>query len=627
MSIALENISRRFGNQWVVDNVSLEVADKELFVLLGSSGSGKSTILRMIAGLSEPTSGRILLHERDVTNLSPQQRNTGFVFQNYSIFRHMTVAENVEFGLRIRKAPKEERARRREQLLELVGLSGLGARYAHQLSGGQQQRVALARALVYEPNVLLLDEPFGALDVKIRSQLRRSLKEIQQRLGVTTILVTHDQDEAFELADRIGLLDRGRLIEVGSGEELYARPRSLFGATFLGGGTVLVGRAEGSDARFGTLSLPIPPDTPHDEGSRVQLLFRPEHIVLSADDPPSDVPVVGKGEVIQEGFAGPLRRLRLRLPRLAGSRQISPALPFGEDAFLIDAALPSESAVAGKELWVGLGSWTILGAPGSHLLVCDSGEGATTPLAITSFIAERLRARTTALAVAEKPDEAEALQLKLSQRAQAAGLPDAALRVRFGNAAEQIATEQAASLYEMLVMAARPRSKTPRLPVLESRALTRQLGKTLMTVLRHSDVPVLIAKGDRTKIERVMICTAAGEPGKSDVREGGRLARRLGAKVTLVYVNVGPGDVSNLTRSHLDRAAATLKATDVEANLRIRNAPSAIAGILSEAREGDHDLIVIGAHGPRTRIRFNDVMLQVLAAVDQHVMVVPSDKT
>ncbi|HXF38143.1 MAG TPA: ATP-binding cassette domain-containing protein [Blastocatellia bacterium] len=627
MSIALENISRRFGNQWVVDNVSLEVADKELFVLLGSSGSGKSTILRMIAGLSEPTSGRILLHGCDVTNLSPQQRNTGFVFQNYSIFRHMTVAENVEFGLRIRKAPKEERARRREQLLELVGLSGLGARYAHQLSGGQQQRVALARALVYEPNVLLLDEPFGALDVKIRSQLRRSLKEIQQRLGVTTILVTHDQDEAFELADRIGLLDRGRLIEVGSGEELYARPRSLFGATFLGGGTVLVGRAEGSDARFGTLSLPIPPESPHDEGSRVQLLFRPEHIVLSADDPPSDVPVVGKGEVIQEGFAGPLRRLRLRLPRLAGSRQISPALPFGEDAFLIDAALPSESAVAGKELWVGLGSWTILGAPGSHLLVCDSGEGATTPLAITSFIAERLRARTTALAVAEKPDEAEALQLKLSERAQAAGLPDAGLRVRFGNAAEQIAIEQAASLYEMLVMSARPRSKTPRLPVLESRALTRQLGKTLMTVLRHSDVPVLVAKGDRTKIERVMICTAAGEPGKSDVREGGRLARRLGAKVTLVYVNVGPGDVSSLTRSHLDRAAATLKATDVEADLRIRNAPSAIAGILSEAREGNHDLIVIGAHGPRTRIRFNDVMLQVLATVDQHVMVVPSDKT
>src|SRR6185436_12079276 len=265
MSIALENISRRFGNQWVVDNVSLEVADKELFVLLGSSGSGKSTILRMIAGLSEPTSGRILLHGRDVTNLSPQQRNTGFVFQNYSIFRHMTVAENVEFGLRIRKAPKEDRARRREQLLELVGLSGLGARYAHQLSGGQQQRVALARALVYEPNVLLLDEPFGALDVKIRSQLRRSFREIQARLGLTAILVTHDQEEAFELADRVAAMDRGRLHGLDTPEALYERPASLFVATFVGGGAVLAGRASGGTARFGEALLPIPPDNPHDE--------------------------------------------------------------------------------------------------------------------------------------------------------------------------------------------------------------------------------------------------------------------------------------------------------------------------------------------------------------------------
>src|SRR6266542_4376425 len=204
MSIILEQVTKRFGSQWVVDNVSLEVADKELFVLLGSSGSGKSTILRMIAGLTQPTSGRILLHERDVSNLPPQQRGTGFVFQNYSIFRHMTVAENIEFGLKIRKVSADERARKRDELLDLVGLMGLGSRYASQLSGGQLQRVALARALAYEPSVLLLDEPFGALDVRIRGQLRRSLKEIQRRLNVATILVTHDQEEAFELADRIG---------------------------------------------------------------------------------------------------------------------------------------------------------------------------------------------------------------------------------------------------------------------------------------------------------------------------------------------------------------------------------------------------------------------------------------
>src|SRR5258705_12989025 len=160
MSIVLEQITKTYGPQRVVDNVSLEVAEKELFVLLGSSGSGKSTLLRVIAGLSSPSAGRVLLHGRDVTALPPQERGTGFVFQNYSIFRHMTVAENIEFGLKIRKTPKEERTRRREQLLDLVGLAGLGSRYAHQLSGGQQQRVGLARALVYEPNVFLLDEPF-----------------------------------------------------------------------------------------------------------------------------------------------------------------------------------------------------------------------------------------------------------------------------------------------------------------------------------------------------------------------------------------------------------------------------------------------------------------------------------
>src|SRR6185503_13450651 len=226
---------------------------------------------------------------------------------NYSIFRHMSVSENIEFGLKIRKTSKEERVKRREQLLDIVGLAGLGSRYAHQLSGGQQQRVALARALVYEPDVLLLDEPFGALDVKIRAQLRRSLKEIQQRLGVTTILVTHDQEEAFELADRIGVLERGRLLEVGAGEDLYAAPRSLFTATFLGAGTVLVGRAQEGQARFGSLSLPISPSVPHEEGARVQLLFRPEQVVLSQDGPPPDIPLLGQGKAVEEMFAGAQR--------------------------------------------------------------------------------------------------------------------------------------------------------------------------------------------------------------------------------------------------------------------------------------------------------------------------------
>ena len=628
MSIILEQITKRYGRQWVVDNVSLEVADKELFVLLGSSGSGKSTILRMIAGLTQPSSGRILLHGRDVTGLPPQDRGTGFVFQNYSIFRHMTVAQNIEFGLRIRKVPREERTRRREQLLELAGLAGFGNRYPHQLSGGQQQRVALARALVYEPNVLLLDEPFGALDVKIRAQLRRILKEIQQRLKVTTILVTHDQDEAFELSDRIGVLERGKLLEVGPGESLYARPRSLFAATFLGAGTVLVGRAENGQARFGSLKLPIPAESPHDEGARVQLLFRPEHVILGAHAPPPDVPFIGKGGIIEQSFAGPLRRVRIRLPRPTGTRQLAPPPPFGEECLLVDATMPSEVAVNGPETWVGLRAWTILDQPEPHLLTCDPGEGPTTTLSITRLLAERMRASTTVLSIAEDSDTAETLRTKLTERVQAESLPEAAVRVRFGKVAEQIAAELAASLYEMLVMTARTRSRTTRLPMLEAMAHSRHLGETLMTVLEHADVPVLIAKGERTRLERILICTAAGEPGKSDVRVGGRLARRLGATVTLLYVAREPDGVSALTRSHLDRAAATLNAQDVESQVRVRSAVTPVAGIMAEATEGDYDLIVIGAHGPRSRIRFrpHDVMLQVLSVAQRHVLVVPPDR-
>lgn len=631
MSIVLEQITKRYGNQWVVDNVSLEVAEKELFVLLGSSGSGKSTILRMIAGLTAPSSGKVLLHGRDVTNLTPQQRGAGFVFQNYSIFRHMNVAENIEFGLKIRKVPRQERARRREQLLDLVGLAGLGSRYAHQLSGGQQQRVALARALAYEPAVLLLDEPFGALDVKIRAQLRRSLKEIQRRLGVTTILVTHDQEEAFELASRIGVLERGRLLEVGAGESLYARPRTLFAATFLGTGNVLVGRAEDGQARFGQVSLPIPDNVPHDEGAPVQLLFRPEQVILSADGAPPDLPLLGRGAIIEQNFTGPLRRLRLRLPRRAGTRQIAPPIPFGDEGVLIDAALPSESYLNGQELWVGLRAWTILNQPSPRLLVCDQGEGAATGLSITRLLSERLAASTAILGVAENPDSAEPLRVALEQRRDTAGFTKADLHVRFGNPAEQIAAEQAESLYEMLVLTPRSqtkpaRARTRRLAVIDTRVMAKRLGDTLMSVLEHAEVPVLVVKGERSSLDRLLICTAAGEPGKSDVRTGGRLARMLGATVTLLYVTKESQAPSSVARSHLDRAAATLRAIDVDCQVKIQSAATPVAGILAEVEADNYDLIVIGSHGPRSRFGLNDVMLQVLSKSDRPVLVVPTNK-
>ena len=202
MSIVLEQLTKRYEGYPVVNRLSLEIAEGEFFVLIGPSGSGKSTVLRMIAGLNTVDSGRIWLQGREVTHLPPPQRGVGFVFQHYALFEHMSVADNVEFALKIRRVKAPERRRRRDELLELVGLAGLGRRMPDQLSGGQQQRVALARALAHQPEVLLLDEPFGALDAKIRVELRRALRKIQKELGISSIFVTHDQEEAFDFSSR-----------------------------------------------------------------------------------------------------------------------------------------------------------------------------------------------------------------------------------------------------------------------------------------------------------------------------------------------------------------------------------------------------------------------------------------
>ena len=313
MSILLNNVSKSFAQHTVVNDLSLEIDNGELFVLLGSSGSGKSTLLRMIAGLTPFEKGNIWLNGRDVTTLPPQQRGVGFVFQNYSLFRHMTVAQNIAFGLEIRKMPRQQRAARVQELLDLIGLSDYGSRVPAQLSGGQQQRVALARALAPQPEVLLLDEPFGALDVKIRSQLRQNLREIQQRLGITAILVTHDQDEAFELADRIGIIEQGKLLEIGSPEELYRRPQNHFTATFLGSANLLRGARNGTQVHVGERHLPVPENTEHLSGQAVDVLLRPESIEIALDPAELDGHALGEGRIEAITFAGALERVSVRL--------------------------------------------------------------------------------------------------------------------------------------------------------------------------------------------------------------------------------------------------------------------------------------------------------------------------
>jgi sulfate transport system ATP-binding protein len=621
MSIVLDRLGKRFGSQSVVSRVSLEIEDGELFVLLGASGSGKSTVLRLIAGLTVPDEGRIHLRGRDVTDLPPQERGIGFVFQNYSIFRHMSVAENIEFPLKIQKVPPAERARRREELLDLVGLGGLGGRYAHQLSGGQQQRVALARSLAHEPSVLLLDEPFGALDVKIRGQLRRNLREIQQALKVTAILVTHDQEEAFELADRVGLMDRGSLLEVGNPERLYARPRTLFGATFLGAGTVLVGRARGNQAHLGDLALPIPAEVEHEENARVRVLIRPEQVELSAEPPGpgSGLQILGRGTVLEGSFLGALRRLRVRLPPIPGTRQAAPA-PYGEEGLLVDVVQPAEAPPPGPEVWVGLRGWHILAPPRPRLLVCALPATPESPFPpVLPHLVEALDAVPVLLALGGtgEDEETEALRTAVQERAAADGpgvLDGAEVLVRRGDPAGEIAAEQAQSVYDFVV-------------------LTGSVAPAFDGLLDRLSTALLVLRGDRPSLARILICTAVGEPGKADVRVGGWLARRLDAEVTLLHVNVGGAggrDPERWVQAHLDRGVATLRALEVKSRGTIRRARTPAEGILAEAAEGGYDLIVMGRHAPRRgplfRPKAADITLRILAGIQTSMLIVPADE-
>jgi len=240
-AVRLTRVSRRFGDVRAVDEVSLDIEDGEFFSMLGPSGSGKTTCLRLIAGFEEPSAGRIELHGVEAAGLPPYERDVNTVFQDYALFPHMSVEENVGYGLMIRRVPRAERERRVQEMLDLVRLPGVGGRRPAQLSGGQRQRVALARALINHPRVLLLDEPLGALDLKLREQMQVELKAIQQRVGITFVYVTHDQEEALAMSDRLAVFCEGRVEQVGTPAEVYERPATAFVADFVGVSNVVVG--------------------------------------------------------------------------------------------------------------------------------------------------------------------------------------------------------------------------------------------------------------------------------------------------------------------------------------------------------------------------------------------------
>lgn len=308
IDVELRNVTKKFGDVMAVDSVSLQVQQGEFLTLLGPSGCGKTTTLRMLAGLERPTAGRVLIREEDVTDVPPYARDASLMFQNYALFPHKNVFDNIAFGLKYRERdmPRDERKRRAREALDLVRLPGIEERYPRQLSGGQQQRVALARALVVKPAVLLLDEPLSNLDLKLREKMRVELKQIQEQIGITFIFVTHDQEEALMLSDRIAVMEGGKLVQLDTPREVYEKPRSRFVGEFIGQSNFLEGRVVRSDplgAMVETesglaLRVPTSPDAP--TGSKGVLQIRAERVdVQQQKPPPSDA----------YAFAGTLERV------------------------------------------------------------------------------------------------------------------------------------------------------------------------------------------------------------------------------------------------------------------------------------------------------------------------------
>ncbi len=345
-SLSIRNVSKRYGAVAAVDDVSLTVGSGEFLTLLGPSGSGKTTILMIVAGFTEPSSGSLAVDSREITNLPPEKRNFGMVFQGYALFPHLTVAENVAFPLTVRRRPRSEIEDRVRSALDLVQLRQLAERTPKQLSGGQQQRVALARALVFSPDLLLLDEPLSALDKKLRAELQWELKLLHQRLGKTFIYVTHDQEEALSMSDRIAILRGGRLIQLGQPAELYERPATAFVADFLGKSNFIAAIVEGNhadhftyrigDARFAQLRDGMLPAA----GEHIMLALRPEKMSVTTMPAPQGNSV--SGEIVASSYLGTSLHLRVRTGEIGEMMVTVPAWRL---------AIPPES---GRLVWL---SW------------------------------------------------------------------------------------------------------------------------------------------------------------------------------------------------------------------------------------------------------------------------------
>lgn len=310
--LELRSVTKRFGSVAALDDVTLALEKGEFFSMLGPSGCGKTTALRIVAGFETPDAGQVFVDGNDITRVPPNKRDMGMVFQAYSLFPNLTARENVEFGLRIRGRQHADRSRRANELLDLVGLSQHGDRYAHQLSGGQQQRVALARALAIEPRVLLMDEPLSALDAQVRVQLREEIRRIQTELGITALYVTHDQEEALSISDRVAVMAAGRPEQVGVPAEIYREPATPFVAEFVGTTNRLEATVvDGGRVRHGSTELSVHAAEGRPAGQRVLVLVRPESLSVDLGADGVDAAGALAGNVVAHVFLGPVTRLKM----------------------------------------------------------------------------------------------------------------------------------------------------------------------------------------------------------------------------------------------------------------------------------------------------------------------------
>jgi len=618
---------KRFENNLVVNDVSLEIIDGELFVLLGSSGSGKSTILRMIAGLLNPDAGKVEISGHDVTGLAPQERGVGFVFQNYSLFQHLTVFENVEFGLRIRKFSRQERRKSSRELLEAMGLTGLGERYPHQLSGGQQQRVAVARALAYKPTVLLLDEPFGALDVKIRARMRKRLKEIQRNLKVTTILVTHDQEEAFELADRIGVVDRGRILEVGTPYELYHQPQNDFVATFIGGGNVLAGRVRDDLLWLGERNFPIPNEAPsHESGDWMRILFRPETVHLSAGPFAADskIQTIGFGQITELVFSGSQQKGMVEIEDLTGIRPLSPQASYGQKGTTIEALMPTKKNTAemickGSRVWVGIKQFHVLKSGGMKVLICAESTKAGLKSANWGIaIVNQAKASGTILwcQTIKKSDDQVMKQLDLLiQEEMAKSRIEVNSVDKISN--REVAIEAQSGYYDFIIA---------------STANALIAGRiNISNLVADAGSPLLLVQTAAPFFGQMLICTAAGEPGKSDVLFAGRLARRLNIGATVFNVRGSQVDEYEKERinDNLQKSKTVLEGLGIKTEVRKRTSTTVMQSILEEIQHKQYGMIVLGAPFSQSGLKLKSTNLveQLIPATTLPILVVPMVET